>query len=1303
MATLPTRGIYLASALGLCIALAGGSPETGPSPAGPVGSLSEKIAAVPNDLTARLPVSFEANRGQTDPQVSFISRGQGYTLFLTPTEAVVTLDRGRDRSAAQAGDNRAVHLMEQAPRDVLRMRLVGSNTKPVVEGLDPLPGRINYVRIKSSERGQENVPTYRRVRYRSVYPGVDLVYYGNPTSLEYDFVVAPGASPDAIGLDFHGAEAIQVNAAGDLVLGTHGGEVRLQKPVLYQESNGTRHQISGGYAMRDGVVGFEIGPYDPTVPLVIDPVLLYSSFLGGSQADNGTDVALDAAGNIYLTGSTASLNFPVANAAQPLKAEGSDAFVTKLNPAGTTLLYSTYFGGNGGDAGLGIAVDGGGNAYITGVAGVPSVLGLWQGNVLVAKFNPTGSVIYAVAFGSSDDDLGYAIAIDPGGYAYVTGQTGAASDFPTTANAFQPAWNAAHDAFVSVLSPDGSTLVYSTYLGGGLVDEGRAIVLDAAADVYVTGGTMGGFPTTPGVYQSELRGFGDAFVVKLRPYLSGTASVAWSTLLGGSDFEVAHSIAVDASGNSYVTGSTTSSLDFPTTPGAFQTIGGGGNCGTFDRPRDCQDAFVTKLNSTGSGLIYSTMLGGLGHDVGNGIALDAARNAYVTGQAFAHDFPVHNAVQSTKGGGNDGFVTKVNPLGTGLSYSTYLGGTADDAGSDLVIDSSGTAFVIGTTDSGNFPIANAYQAVYRGNSDAFITKIGETSCSYSISPSSQSFTAAAGASTITVTTAAGCSWTTTNALGWVTVTSGSGTGGGTVSYSVAANTSNTPRNGTLTVAGQTFSIDQAGAEAPCTFSISPASQSFGAAGGSGSITVTASATSCEWSTTNGLSWVTVTSGSGTGNGTATYTVSSNPGTAARSGSFTVAGKSFTVNQAGASGGAIGVTVVSPNGGEKLYSASSYRIDWTATGSIVRFDVESSSNGGSTYAPVPGCSGLDGAARSCTWAAPAPATTNGRVRVIARDAGGATAADSSDASFSILTGSASIVVTFPNTAVNVGIGSLQQVKWTHNLGTVAFVRVELSRDGGITYPEVLSAAVKNSAASSGTFAWRVSGPATIGPQARVRVSWTQGAASDVSNANFTIAPLFIKVTAPKANSSWGFNTTQKQAWTTNLGELDVVNVQLSMSGSAGPFTTLTGGANVTATKKSASVLVPGTPTVAARIAVVWANAPAGAALQTLNPGNFRIEAPFITVTAPGTGQIWTAGTTVSIAWSNNLGALEKVRIELSKDSGATYSVVVAASTPSDGKQAVTVQSGWGPQSTTRLRITWLDAPVSGQSAVFVIEP
>jgi uncharacterized delta-60 repeat protein len=401
---------------------------------------------------------------------------------------------------------------------------------------------------------------------------------------------------------------------------------------------------------------------------------------------------------------------------------------------------------------------------------------------------------------------------------------------------------------------------------------------------------------------------------------------------------------------------------------------------------------------------------------------------------------------------------------------------------------------------------------------------------------------------------------------------------------------------------------------------------------------------------------------------------------------------------------ITVTVTGPNGGETLYTGSSYRLDWMATGSVSRFDVESSSDGGASYVAIPGCSALAGTIRSCTWVSPGPATSNGRIRVTARDAAGGVVSDVSNAAFNIASGTASITVTYPNTAINAGIGSLQEVKWTHNLGANAFVKIELSRDGGLTYGETLAQSVKNTGATTGTFAWRVSGPATTGGQARIRVSWTNGVASDVSNTNFTIAPVFISVTAPSASANWGFGTTQRQTWTTNLGALDKVDVQLSTTGTAGPFTTRSGGAGIVATRDTANVIAPSTSSTGARVRVIWTNAPAGTSVSATNPADFKVQPPFIALTAPASGQVWTLGGSGSVTWSHNLGALENVKLELSKDGGATYPILVLASTPSDGRESVTIQAAWGSQATTRVRISWVkNASVRAESGNFTIQP
>jgi len=644
----------------------------------------------------KLPLQFEANRGQTHEDVHFLARGAGYSLYLTAGEAVLVL-ANPDAKA-------------QKRSFALRMSLVGAAREPVVTGLDELPGKANYFIGKDRSKWRTNVPTYAKVQYRNVYPGVDLVYYGNQRQLEYDFVVAPGADPKKIALRFRGADKLEIDVEGNLVLRTAGGDIHQHKPVIYQEIDGFRREVAGGY-VRKGAdrVGFQLAAYDTTRPLIIDPVVLsYSTYLGGGAGDFSNGIAVDAAGNAYVTGFTASSDFPTtAGTFQPNFGGAGGAFVTKLNPAGTALVYSTYLFGNGG-GGNGIAVDADGNAYVA-------------GGGFVAKLDPAGAVlIYSILF----DGRGNGIALDADRSAYVTGQTDS-PNFPTTIGAFQTTF-AGGDAFVMKVDPTGSALVYSTYLGGSGADWGNGIAVDSGGNAYVTGITFStDFPTTAGAFQSAVSG--GAFVTKLDP--AGSALV-YSTYLGGSDAQ-ARGIAVDGGGNAYVTG-VTSSADFPTTAGAYQVTYGGTQAGSGG------DAFVTKLDPTGSGLVYSTYLGGDGSDWGNGIAVDIDGNAYVTGTTSWITFPTTpDAFQPhSRGGsgvnGTDGFFTKLNPTGSALVYSTYLGGTDLDLGLGIALDAKGNAYVTGATNSTDFPTtAGAYQPALSGvvccrrpASDAFVTKFG---------------------------------------------------------------------------------------------------------------------------------------------------------------------------------------------------------------------------------------------------------------------------------------------------------------------------------------------------------------------------------------------------------------------------------------------------------------------------------------------------------------------------------------------------------------------------------------------------
>jgi len=697
------------------------------------GSAAESVGpqAVPDarrlelaESYGRSPLRFEANQGQTDGRVKFLSRGNGYALFLTPAEAVLTL-----RTPAGSG------------RDaVLRMKLLGSNPSPIITGEEELPGKSNYFIGHDPKRWRTRVSNYGRARFAGVYPGVDLVFYGNRRQLEYDFVVAPGADPSSITLGFAGADSLQIGPQGELTLQVRGGEVTWRKPVVYQEVAGVRRMVPGRYVRKGRTaVGFEVAPYDRRQPLILDPVLAYSTYLGGSDTDEGHGIAVDSSGNAYVTGVTYSTDFPAfpASAFQTVLSGNRDAFVTKLD-AGGSLGYSTYLGGS--DVaglpalteGAGIAVDLSGDAYLTGrtdATDFPTTPGAFQATnpsstlpnrAFVTKLNAAGDgLIYSTYLGGTNSEVGSGIAVDSAGYAYVVGAT-FSSDFPTF-NAFQAARaSTASEVFVTKLNADGSALLYSTYLGGDGHDSGSAIAVDDFGNAYVTG-TAGSpvvipFPTTANAYRTT--GGAGPFLAKFDTHASGAASLAYSSLIVDS---LTLGIAADGSGNVYLVGRALSNL--PTTVGAFQPKWNGGF-----------DAFVAKFNLNVPGpasLVYSTFLGGTSDEEGRGIALDSSGNVYVTGYTNSRNFPTVNAIQPALGGGffKNVFVAKLNAGGTALVYSTYLGGSAvyGEEGRAIALDSCGNAYVTGITNSGDFPLANAMQATFGGGSggDAFVAKIEE--------------------------------------------------------------------------------------------------------------------------------------------------------------------------------------------------------------------------------------------------------------------------------------------------------------------------------------------------------------------------------------------------------------------------------------------------------------------------------------------------------------------------------------------------------------------------------------------------
>ena len=713
--------------------LAGG-PFQAPFPAAPAThrDLAQFGRAKITGTYGRLPLSFEANQGQVEGQVKFLSRGSGYSLFLTSSEAVLALrkpsapqKRGQTDFESMIAETGDAQTAEQA---VLRMQLVGANAAPLIVGLEELPGKVNYFIGNDPAQWRTNVPTYAKAQYQAVYPGINLVFYGNQRQLEYDFVIAPGADPNDIRLGFTGAEQLEIDAQGNLVLHVAGEQVRMRRPVIFQEREGVWEPVAGSFRRLETMgrteIGFRVGAYDASRPLVIDPVLVYSTYLGGADNDISNAIAVDTAGSAYITGLTASTDFPVANALQPVCVCGDqDLFVVKLSPAGDQLIYATYLGGSRRENGFDITVDASGSAYVSGwtqSADFPTrdpaqpAFGGGDVDAIIFKLDSSGSSLNYSTFvgGSGTIEYGNTIAVDTAGSAYVAGIT-SSSDFPT-ANALQPAFGGgAWDAYLVKLSPAGSSFVYSTYLGGSGADQASGIALDDAAGVILTGLTESPDFPVANALQPTLAGSQDAMVLKLDP--TGAALV-FSTYLGGSGADFGADVAMDAAGDLYLVGRT-ASLDFPTVNPVAPTLGGP------------QDAFVAKLDGAASALRYATYLGGSDNDDGREIAVDAAGRAHVMVITQSPDFPTIAAVQPTFGGGGyDAAIAALNPAGSALVYSTYLGGSAEDRGTGLAVDAADGVYVTGLTFSTDFPTLNALQPLHRGLRDAFVAKLVFAPC-----------------------------------------------------------------------------------------------------------------------------------------------------------------------------------------------------------------------------------------------------------------------------------------------------------------------------------------------------------------------------------------------------------------------------------------------------------------------------------------------------------------------------------------------------------------------------------------------
>ncbi len=841
-------------------------------------AVSTAVSVSPAHPTT-LPLVFEPSQAAGPPAPAFLARAHRFDMLLTNSAAVLR------------------HRNSNGSPDELALEWLGANPHATLEGISRTGGTSNYLYSGSAQRAR-SAPHYRRVRYTSIYPGIDLIFYGSNGKLEFDFVLSPGASVSDIRLAARGARAMRIDAGGDLILSAAEGEFRLAKPLLYQPSPEGNRPVEGGFVLHGpGTFSFRTGLYDRRQPLVIDPTLS-TSYIGGQNVDIVSGAATDSNGNIYITGYTVSTAFPLSTA--PLKNSlvpgDADAFVMKLDPTMTTILYSTFLGGSFPDYGRAIAVDSTGAAYITGstIGRFPTTAGAFREvagfapTPFAAKLDPSGSTL-AYATYLDGAGAGMAIAVDSSGNAFVAGSTYTAT-FSTTTGAFQRTYAGATDGFVVKLNPTGSSEIYSTFLGGSSEDQVTGIRIDSTGAAYAAGFTSStDFPATAGAYRIANSGSTDAFVTKID---SSGSSLAYSTFLGGSNTDRAYGIDINSSGEAYVAGQTYSS-SFPTTPGAFRATHGG-----------AADGFVARLNATGSALLYSTFLGGSGTclvsdpfrqyscDGAFSVSVDSSGQAWVAGIAGI-GFPLSGAIQSSPGGNGDAFVAQLNASGTALPFSTYIGGGAGDVALTVVVSAAGETVVAGFTNSTDLPVNSLQTTRGGGAGEGFLSLLA--TCAVTLGSSGSYFPKTAGTHLLDVFAAPGCAWSAATDTPWVSLDTAAGVGNGQVGYTVAAN--NGPaRTAHITVAGQTYTIQQVSGQC---VTLANSGSWFPQSGGSYTLQVFAT---CAWTTSVNVNWITSITPGGSGDGVIQYTIEANNLPSSRTGRIDVSGAGFTLNQVGGPAG-----------------------------------------------------------------------------------------------------------------------------------------------------------------------------------------------------------------------------------------------------------------------------------------------------------------------------------------------------------------------------------------------------------------
>jgi len=1138
----------------------------------------------------KMPVNFIPNRGQLDERVAYYIQGEDKTIYFSAEGLTFVLAKTNEERESSGLENQRLDertLGKQATssglpaeleraknsRWVVKLDFLGANPDVNPVGADETGTVISYFRGRPGN-WKTGLPAYSRIIYSNLWPGIDLVYSGSRDKLKYEFIVHPGANPSRIRLAYRGASSVLRNKEGCLAVSTPSGGFEDGLPLAYQEDAGKRLNVALAYKIADngdrrtadndfgetegGSVeyGFEVGTYDQTKALILDPVILtYCGYVGGPSYDYGYGIAADSKGCAYITGYTYSMGtaFPVA-AGPDLTFNGgsADAFVAKLNAAGTAFEYCGYIGGSGNDYGYGIAVDLSGNAYVTGYTNsMASTFPVLKGpyltynglmDVFVAKVKADGTALdYCGYIGGSDNDYGRSIAVDGSGNAYVTGYTSStASTFPVSTGPYL-IHNGLIDVFVAKVKADGTALDYCGYIGGSGNDYGYGIALDLSGNAYVTGATASTeatFPVLTGPYLTHF-GLMDVFVAKVKA--DGTA-LDYCGYIGGSGNDYGYGIAVDLFENAYITGVTSSTAtDFPVLGGPDMTYNGG-----------YYDAFVAKINAGGTSLSYCGYIGGAGYDAGTGIAVDGWGDAYITGYTSSKEdsFPVKGGPSLTNNGSFDAFVAEVDEVGENLMFCGYIGGADSDLGMGVALDAdgSGNIFLTGNTYSNesSFPVIEGPELSYSGSRDGFLAKIYNKSIILK-SPN--------GGESWHVGFTENITWRTTGQMGNVRIEYS--TDSGTTWIEIEASTENDGTQAWLVpdtvsdtclmriseadftdfsdTSNATFTIT----DAPMIIVTSPNSEVSWMVGSTHDITWVTGGTvgnvKIDYTTDFGTTWIEIVA-STENNGTYAWIV---PNTVSNVCLVRISeaddGDPSDVSDAPfAITGTPSISLTSPNGGEIWQVGSTHDITWVTGGTVGNVKIESTTDGGTTWTEIVASTENVG---TYTWLVPDAASNTCLVRISEAEDGDPS--DASDAAFTI-THESIIIVTSPNGGESWQGGSRHDITWVTG-GTVGNVKIESTTDGGTTWIEIVA-----STENDGTYAWLV--PNAASNTCLVRISEADdGDPSDASDAPFAITGRpFISLTSPNGGEIWQGGSTHDITWVTG-GTVGNVKIDYTTDG------------------------------------------------------------------------------------------------------------------------------------------------------------